>query len=146
MTDRSALKHSPPHPELLPGLRSAALSVESIASTPAVAALPAVRLMFRRSIGPRMRWRRAPMRAAQRRWRHCNYSHLPGIQLCLLRMLLLQEATYSYCDTTNREAEKPPTSWGLCSRRLRGRSTAHQTMHWSRPYPVEFLRLFLFRF
>ena len=45
--------------------------------------LIAVRPMFRRSIGPRMRWRRAPMRAAQRRRRHCNYPYFAWIStLC----------------------------------------------------------------
>jgi|SRR5678815_4610182 hypothetical protein len=51
MTDRSGLKHSTPHPELLPGLRSAALSVESIASTPAVAALRGELQASRRGCG-----------------------------------------------------------------------------------------------
>jgi len=74
-------------------------------SSPMNPLLIAARSTFRRSMGSRARQRRAPTRATQRRWRHCNYSHFcpqtdsiltTGRSVLFLCRLTNQNQTHSF--------------------------------------------------
>jgi hypothetical protein len=84
------------------------------------------------------------MRAAQRRWRHCNNSHLPGIHLLLIadvasarsKLFLLRYDESRGGKTANIMGPLVPAAVLQPIKRCLGRDRTQQT----------FLRLFLFRF
>ena len=86
------------------------------------------------------------MRAAQRRWRHCNYSHLPGIQLLLIADVASARSNLFLLRYDESRGGKTANIMGPLLPAIAGAVYSHQTMRWSRPYPVDILKAFSFSF
>ena len=85
------------------------------------------------------------MRAAQR-WRHCNYSHLAGIQLLLIADVASARSNFPIAIRRIARRKNRQHHGAFAPGGSGGGLTAHQTMRWSRPYPVDILKAFSFSF